>query len=178
MRYKEFSVNENYMSLLRGLIGSGPQGLDMVAQGTADPEQSADGTPQQSADGTPMPQQGNAPGGMPVSGTVTSPFGSRGGTHNGTDIAVPVGTPIQAPQDGVVSRTGSDNMNGNFVVVKTGNEENLFLHLSKIGVSNGQQVKKGQVIGLSGNTGKSTGPHLHWEKHVSGRPVDPMRNVG
>lgn len=112
---------------------------------------------------------------LPVAGgRISDTFGSRGGAHNGVDIAVPIGTPVQSPLSGVVSRTGSDNLNGNFVVVKSGNEENFFLHLSQIKVSNGQQIKKGDVVGLSGNTGKSTGPHLHWEKHVAGRPVNPM----
>lgn len=138
-----------------------------------------DSTAQSGSTDTPNSSIPNDSGGKPVNGPVSSPFGHRArGQHNGTDFAVPVGTPVQSPLSGVVSRTGSDNMNGNFVVVKNGAEENFFLHLSQIKVSNGQQVKKGDIIGLSGNTGLSTGPHLHWEKRIAGRPVDPMSNVG
>jgi murein DD-endopeptidase len=98
--------------------------------------------------------------------------------HLGTDFAVPIGTPVKAPQDGVVSRTGSDNMNGTFVEIDSGGVIHSLLHLSQSKVTSGQQVKKGQVVGLSGNTGYSTGPHLHWSKRVAGRPVDPMANIG
>jgi murein DD-endopeptidase MepM/ murein hydrolase activator NlpD len=115
----------------------------------------------------------------PVNAKSGSPFGPRHGeAHNGTDFPVPVGTPVKAPQSGIVSRTGSDSMNGNFVVVKSGSNEHFLLHLSQINVTNGQRVNKGEVVGLSGNTGRSTGPHLHWELHVAGRPVDPMSNIG
>lgn len=115
----------------------------------------------------------------PVNARSGSPFGPRHGeAHNGTDFPVPQGTPVRAPQSGIIARTGSDNMNGNFVVVKSGSNEHFLLHLSKINVSNGQRVNKGEVVGLSGNTGRSTGPHLHWELHVAGRPVDPMSHIG
>jgi murein DD-endopeptidase MepM/ murein hydrolase activator NlpD len=115
----------------------------------------------------------------PVSASAGSPFGPRHGRpHNGTDFPVPVGTPIKAPEDGVVKKVGSDNMNGNHVVISSGKNEHWLLHLSKINVSNGQTVKQGDVVGLSGNTGRSTGPHLHWELHVAGTPVNPMSNIG
>jgi len=110
----------------------------------------------------------------PVDAKPGSPFGPRHGqSHNGTDFPVPTGTPVKSPEDGVVKKTGSDRMNGNHVVISSGNNEHWLLHLSKINVSNGQKVNQGDVVGLSGSTGKSTGPHLHWEVHVAGRPVDP-----
>lgn len=116
---------------------------------------------------------------LPVRAPVSSPFGRRAsGMHLGTDFAVPVGTPVKAPQDGVVSKTGSDNMNGTFVQIDSGGTTHALLHLSKSKVTTGQQVSAGEVVGLSGNTGYSTGPHLHWSKRVAGKPVDPMNNVG
>ena len=115
----------------------------------------------------------------PVNASAGSPFGPRHGrSHNGTDFPVPIGTPIKAPEDGVIKRTGSDKMNGNHVVITSGKNEHWLLHLSKINVSNGQNIKQGEVVGLSGNTGHSTGPHLHWELHVAGTPVNPMSNIG
>jgi murein DD-endopeptidase MepM/ murein hydrolase activator NlpD len=115
----------------------------------------------------------------PVNASPGSPFGPRHGqAHNGTDFPVPQGTSVRAPQSGIISQTGSDKMNGNYVVVKSGSNKHFLLHLSQINVSNGQRVNKGEVVGLSGNTGHSTGPHLHWELHVAGSPVDPMSHIG
>lgn len=126
----------------------------------------------------------DVPAGLPVKGKVSSPFGYRssvgkGHSHNGTDFAVPVGTPIVAPASGVIKSAGNNGGGeGIFVILDAGGVVHKFFHLSKILAQSGQQVKKGETIGLSGNTGYSTGPHLHWEKHVSGRPVDPMSNIG
>jgi murein DD-endopeptidase MepM/ murein hydrolase activator NlpD len=126
----------------------------------------------------------NAPTGLPVKGRVSSPFGYRtsvGKAHNhlGTDFAVPEGTPVHAPQAGVVKSAGhSSGQEGNYVILDAGNATHKFFHLSKVTVSTGDKVNSGDVVGLSGNTGYSTGPHLHWEKHIAGRPVDPMSNVG
>lgn len=112
---------------------------------------------------------------LPVNGSISSPFGQRAsGMHNGTDFAVKIGTPVVAPQDGVVANTGEDNINGKFVVIKSGDALHSLLHLSKIGVEKGQTIKIGEKIGESGNTGRSTGPHLHWSKRVAGNAIDPM----
>lgn len=173
MRYKEFATSESIDRFMGHLLGNpsiGDVASNITNVSKDDPDQSEPST---------STNVSTDSGGKPVAGgRISDTFGSRGGAHNGVDIAVPIGTPVQSPLSGVVSRTGSDNLNGNFVVVKSGNEENFFLHLSQIKVSNGQQIKKGDVVGLSGNTGKSTGPHLHWEKHISGRPVNPMSNIG
>jgi murein DD-endopeptidase MepM/ murein hydrolase activator NlpD len=121
---------------------------------------------------------------LPVDGRVSSPFGYRtlGGhskNHNGTDFAVPVGTPIVAPADGVISRAGNkEGPEGKFIVLDASGVVHKFFHLSKIMVAPGESVDRGQTIGLSGNTGRSTGAHLHWEKHVAGLPVDPMSDMG
>lgn len=113
---------------------------------------------------------------VPVSGPISSPFGMRSsGNHLGVDIAVPIGTPIKAPADGTIQRAGTNGGNaGTFVVLDSGGELHKFFHLSKIVTPAGTQVKQGDIIGLTGNTGRSTGPHLHWEKHVAGRPVNPV----
>jgi murein DD-endopeptidase MepM/ murein hydrolase activator NlpD len=126
----------------------------------------------------------DVPAGLPVKAKVSSPFGYRssvgkGHNHNGTDFAVPVGTPVVAPADGVIVSAGNNGGGeGIFVILNAGNAVHKFFHLSKILVSPGQRVKRGETVGLSGNTGYSTGPHLHWEKHIAGRPVDPMANIG
>jgi len=113
---------------------------------------------------------------------VTSPFGERtdpvSGTseyHTGVDFGVPLGTEIKAAADGVVVQAGTNGGYGNSVTIDHGGGmETLYGHLSKVLVSVGQKVKQGDIIGLSGSTGKSTGPHLHFEIRKNGQPVDPM----
>lgn len=128
--------------------------------------------------------QKDVPSGLPVKGRVSSPFGYRtsvGKAHNhlGTDFAVVVGTPVVAPDDGVVKSAGeSGGSAGVAVILDTGDAIHKFFHLSQIKVRPGERVRKGETLALSGNTGYSTGPHLHWEKHVNGKPVDPMANIG
>ncbi|WP_434355910.1 murein DD-endopeptidase MepM [Parasalinivibrio latis] len=103
------------------------------------------------------------------------PITGRIAPHNGTDFAVPLGTPVLATGDGVVVKAQHHRLAGNFVVIKHGREYiTRYLHLSKILVKPGQHVKMGQKIALSGNTGRSTGPHLHYELHKNNRPVNPM----
>lgn len=88
-------------------------------------------------------------------------FGMNG--HNGWDIGTPSGTPIVAPHNGKVLEVGFDSSGyGNYVKIDNGVEGSVLAHLSSIGVSVGQHVSEGQQIGQSGNTGNSTGPHLHW----------------
>lgn len=122
--------------------------------------------------------------GLPVDGPVSSPFGYRtsvgkGHSHLGTDFAVPVGTKVFAPDDGVISRAGDrGGAEGIYSVLNAEGVTHKFFHLSKILAEPGTRVKKGEVIALTGNTGYSTGPHLHWETHVAGQAVDPMKNLG
>jgi len=113
----------------------------------------------------------------PVNGPVTSAFGRRArGQHNGVDFGVPVGTPVKSPVGGTVQGSGyTRGAQGNYVTVIGDNGEvHKFFHLSKVMVRAGSRVSQGQVVGLSGNSGRSTGPHLHWEKHVSGYPTNPI----
>lgn len=112
----------------------------------------------------------------PANGTFTSPFGYRWGRlHGGIDIAVPVGTPVHASASGTVRIAGWVGGYGNYVCIDHGGGlSTCYGHNSRLGVSVGQKVSKGQVIAASGNTGNSTGPHIHFETRVNGVQKDPM----
>ncbi len=95
--------------------------------------------------------------------------------HNGVDFGIPTGTPIIAPSDGVVEHIAYQAKGaGRYIKIRHGHITTVYMHLSKTLVRVGQSVKKGERIALSGNTGASTGPHLHYEFHLNGRPVNPM----
>ena len=122
----------------------------------------------------------------PFSGNyrISSPFNpqrrhpvtGRIAPHHGTDFAMPVGTPIKAPADGVVTRVENHPYAGRFIVIEHGQGYSTrYLHLDRALVRRGQSVERGDRIALSGNTGRSTGPHLHYEIHVNNRPRNPMR---
>ncbi len=103
------------------------------------------------------------------------PVTGRIAPHNGTDWATPVGTPIVATGDGVVIMTRKHPYAGNYVVIQHGSiYKTRYLHLSKILVHKGQKVTRGQRIGLSGQTGRVTGPHIHYELIIRGRPVNAV----
>ncbi|MGO2089853.1 MAG: murein DD-endopeptidase MepM [Oceanisphaera sp.] len=104
------------------------------------------------------------------------PITGRVRPHKGTDFAVPTGTPVVAPSDGVVVKAVHHAYAGNYLVIRHGRQYTTrFLHLSKFLVKQGDRVSRGQRIALSGNTGRSTGPHLHYEFHVNNRAVDAMQ---
>lgn len=111
----------------------------------------------------------------PVQGRVTSHFGPRWGRmHNGIDIAAPTGTPVHAAAAGKVTHSGWAGTFGQLVVVDHGNGlETRYAHNSKLLVRVGDEVQRGQRIALVGSTGQSTGPHLHFEVLVDGKPQDP-----
>jgi murein DD-endopeptidase MepM/ murein hydrolase activator NlpD len=107
----------------------------------------------------------------PVVGKITSKFGYRtdpktgkpGQFHNGIDLAVPIGTAIKSPMAGIVSAINFGGVGGNELIIKHSNDfKTGYAHLTKVFVQKGDKVQQGQVIALSGNTGKSTGPHLHF----------------
>ncbi|WP_238357769.1 M23 family metallopeptidase [Cohnella zeiphila] len=115
---------------------------------------------------------------------ISSPFGNRVDPvtgapiefHAGVDIPAPLGTPVLATQNGTVVQTIRGNMGyGNHILLQhAGGFISLYGHLSDIGVKTGQQVQRGEVIGWTGSTGKSTGPHLHFEIRLNGQAVNPM----
>jgi len=121
----------------------------------------------------------------PVKGWLTSGFGNRLSPftgdiamHNGIDIAAHRDTPIVVSAAGVVSYEGFDSGLGKVVKINHGyGMQTMYGHLSKTAVKIGQRVKRGDVIGYVGNTGLSTGPHLHYEIYVHDVPVNPMRYI-
>jgi murein DD-endopeptidase MepM/ murein hydrolase activator NlpD len=126
----------------------------------------------------------NAPGQLarPVPGRVSSGFGKRVHPisktvkmHNGVDMNASQGDRIIAAHDGVVILSGVKGGYGNTVIIDHGGGMvTLYAHQSKLGVSVGQKVTRGQTIGWIGSTGQSTGPHLHFEVRINGRPVNPV----
>jgi murein DD-endopeptidase MepM/ murein hydrolase activator NlpD len=129
---------------------------------------------------TPLPAgpvQGASGGWIwPVNGTITSPFGFRWGRmHEGVDISVPEGTPVRAARAGRVVIAAYTGGYGNYTCVDHGGGvSSCYAHQSSYAVSPGDEVAQGDVIGYSGNTGSSTGPHLHFEIRVNGTAVDPL----
>jgi len=109
-------------------------------------------------------------------GYRTDPFYKIKKFHEGVDFTAPVGTEIYATGDGVVTSVERLKVGyGNYIVIDHGfNYETLYAHLSKFNVRRGQKVKRGQVIGFIGNTGRSTAPHLHYEVRRNGVPVNPI----
>lgn len=123
---------------------------------------------------------------IPVQGRITSTFGVRRayndgpptGSHEGIDYGVPPGTPVPATNSGVVALAEPLVVRGNAVIIDHGlGLYSAYYHLSEIRVTPGQPVDKGTIIGLSGNTGFSSGPHLHWELRVHNVNVNPMQWV-
>lgn len=121
----------------------------------------------------------------PVKGWMTSGFGRRispftgePAMHRGVDISVPENTPLVASANGVVVRAGWDGGLGNAIRIDHGyGYGTLYAHMAKVQVRVGQRVKRGQVIGLVGSTGLSTGPHLHYEVFVNLVPTNPIRYI-
>lgn len=126
---------------------------------------------------------GAKPSGWPIKGWVTSgfgmresPFSNRNEFHPGLDIAARTGTPVHATAAGVVSRAEATVGYGNLVVIDHGyGFKTYYGHNSRIFVKVGQRIKRGQVISAVGDTGRSTGPHCHYEVRVNGLPVNPRK---
>jgi murein DD-endopeptidase MepM/ murein hydrolase activator NlpD len=107
-----------------------------------------------------------------------SPFTGRREFHKGYDIANRLGTPVAATADGVVSFSGPKGLLGRVVIVDHGHGMvTRYGHLDKVLVNRGETVKRGSTIGLMGNTGRSTGPHVHYEVHLNGIPVNPDKYI-
>ncbi len=125
----------------------------------------------------------SVPSRMPVDGVrLTSSFGMRNHPilrqrrqHNGVDLAAPRGTPVYATADGVVEMARYFGSYGNYVQIGHGGDlETRYAHLSSYTVRDGEEVRKGDLIGYVGSTGRSTGPHLHYEVRVANEPVNPI----
>ena len=123
------------------------------------------------------------PSRMPLDGAqLTSSYGMRNhpilrkrARHTGVDLAAPTGTPIYATADGYVQMAEWFSSYGKFIKISHGSElETRYAHLSRIAVSEGDMVKKGDLIGYVGSTGRSTGPHLHYEVRIAGEAVNPI----
>jgi murein DD-endopeptidase MepM/ murein hydrolase activator NlpD len=122
--------------------------------------------------------------GLPIkNGKITCAFGKVGkswssGKHTGVDFAVPVGTPVLAVADGKIENASWGKAYGKQIVQKVDGGWVIYAHLNALRVKPGAKVKKGQIIGESGNTGNSTGPHLHFElrdkiRWTGGKALDP-----
>jgi LysM repeat protein len=117
----------------------------------------------------------------PVMGRLTSPFGYRSDPftgvrtfHTGIDIAAPTGTAVKATLDGKIATTGFSSVYGNYVIVTHGEGyQSLYAHLSSVSVKRGQRITQSAVIGRVGNTGYSTGSHLHFSVYKHGKMIDP-----
>ncbi len=127
----------------------------------------------------------NGPFQLPMQSQITSPFGNRRifngrlkSYHNGVDFRAPVGTPVFAANSGIVLLAQDLFYSGNVVVIDHGTGIfTIYAHLSKIEAAAGQPIEKGQQLGLTGATGRVSGPHLHWGVKVNGVAVDPMQFV-
>jgi murein DD-endopeptidase MepM/ murein hydrolase activator NlpD len=123
---------------------------------------------------------------MPTAGWLSSAFSRMRShpilhyarAHEGIDVSAPMGSPVEAPANGTVVETGWEAGYGNMVVIDHGfGIVTKFAHCSRILARKGQKVTRGDRIALVGNTGLSTGPHLHYEEHVNGKAVDPRRYI-
>jgi murein DD-endopeptidase MepM/ murein hydrolase activator NlpD len=109
-------------------------------------------------------------------GLRDNPFGRGHEFHNGIDFVVDRGTPVRATAPGRVDAAGYEGPNGNRVAIDHGfGYRSVYAHLSRVQVKSGEMVQRGEVIGLSGNTGRSSGPHLHYTLYYQGQTIDPAR---
>ena len=118
----------------------------------------------------------------PVQGPYSSPFGLRRffnqqprKPHSGVDIAAPTGTDIIAPADGIIGSRGNYFFNGKTILIDHGQGlVSMFCHMNTINVKLGQLIKRGEVVGTVGQTGRATGPHLHWSLSLNNSRIDPI----
>ena len=169
-----------------GSLGLADQIMRSVSPGSAPPPAPAPGAwPERAVTGLrparPSPVEAAGPDELLVAGRVTSGYGVRRdpftgapSAHPGLDVGAPEGTPIHSPARGVVLSAGPKGGYGNAVEIDHGDGlVTLYGHASELFVSKGQTVEPGQEIATVGSTGRATGPHLHFEVRVAGRPVDP-----
>jgi murein DD-endopeptidase MepM/ murein hydrolase activator NlpD len=117
----------------------------------------------------------------PIEGRLSSGFGGRsdpfsgeGAIHTGLDLTAPTGTPVRATADGIIKFAAWGGQYGMLVIIDHGNGmQTYYGHMSQLAVVPGQEVRRGETLGRSGSTGRSTGPHLHYEVRLGGTPVNP-----
>ena len=123
---------------------------------------------------------------MPVKGRISGVFGSQRvlngeprAPHSGLDIAAPRGTPARSPADGIARLVAEDTfLMGNVLMIDHGlGVSSIFIHLDSVAVQEGDLVRQGEIVARVGQTGRATGPHLHWGVSVGSTPVDPLRLV-
>ena len=123
---------------------------------------------------------------MPVTGRISGIFGSQRvlngeprSPHAGVDIAAPLGTPARSPANGIIRLVVKDTfLMGNVLIIDHGlGVRSIFIHLDSIAVAEGDLVRQGEVVARVGQSGRATGPHLHWGVSVGSTPVDPMRLI-
>lgn len=123
---------------------------------------------------------------LPIPGCLTSPFGAQrlhngkatGDYHGGVDQRGAAGTPIHAVAAGTVRIAQMFTLRGGTIAIDHGQGlASVYMHMSKLGAKEGQQVEAGEVVGFVGSTGRSTAPHLHWSLYVDGHPVQPLQWV-
>jgi murein DD-endopeptidase MepM/ murein hydrolase activator NlpD len=154
--------------------------FNLIRRASLEPEGRASGRGMFS---NPQIDRTTVPSLWPVRGQVTAGFGQRmdpfsgeGAFHSGVDISVPFGTKVEATADGIVLEAGPESGYGNEILIDHGyGLTTKYGHLSRIFVVVGQELKRGQVIGAVGMTGKATGPHLHYEVHIHDTPVNPTK---
>lgn len=160
-----------------------PAGVDEIDQPMGDPEFRAAFNAWPTTDGFGAGASVSVPSLQPVEGmslssdfgTRSDPFTGRRKQHAGIDIPKPAGTPIYATADGFAARAQWVSGYGNMVQLEHGGGfQTRYGHMSSIAIAPGQRVRKGQVIGYVGSTGRSTGNHLHYEVRIGGAPVNPM----
>ena len=118
---------------------------------------------------------------IPVEGEITSEFGERihpvfktVKMHSGIDIDAAIGTPIKSSSSGKVTKVGEDATNGKYVSIKSGKYDVIYAHCYKVIVQEGQKVRQGEILGETGDTGITSGPHLHFEIQEAGKSISPM----
>lgn len=128
-------------------------------------------------------QKNVVPSMWPVNGQIVSRFGDRsdplsgeGGFHAGVDLTATMGTPVYAAADGIVAAAQFSGRYGRLILIEHGHGmTTLYAHLSKFEIVPGEEVRRGQLIGMSGASGRVSGPHLHFEVRQGGSPVNPAR---
>ena len=180
----------NYQALRQMLGGRAPRDSVVARASPPEPMRAAalragapSGTRRYETDASPpthwpLDVQGFVTRGRVGTGTGTGSAGEGGETHEGIDIAVPIGTPVRASGGGTVEAAGTDPDYGLYTLLRhPGGYESMYGHASRLLVQKGEQVSAGQVIALTGSSGRSTAPHLHFEIRRQGQSLDPLAFV-